>query len=60
MPRSMRSPLVGSGTADHVALEMAVLKLRVVDPVVFRVVDTTSVVSVCVPAAVVYDSSRIA
>lgn len=51
MPRSMSKPLVGSGTADHVALEMAVLKFSVVFPVVLSVVETTSVVSVCVPAA---------
>ena len=55
MPRRSRSPLVGSGTAaaDHDALEMAVLKFSVVLPVVLSFVDTTSVVSVCVPAAVV-------
>ena len=53
MPRSRSSPLVGSGTADHVALEMAVLRFNVVLPVFLSVVETTSVVSVCVPASVV-------
>lgn len=53
MPRNTRSPLVGSGAADHDALEMAVLKFSVVLPVVLSVVETASVVRVCVPASVV-------
>ena len=55
MPRSISNPEVGSGTdaADHDALEMAVLKFSVVLPVVFSFVEMASVVSVCVPAAVV-------
>ena len=57
MPRSSISPEVGSGTGeatdDHEALAMAPLRFNVVLPVFLSVVETASVVSVCVPAAVV-------